>query len=100
MRRYSLVMPLAVASFVVGPRDANAFDMEKVTCQAFLASGSANMAAMIMWLRGYHAGKGGTIAFTVHNPYGGRLGHYCKNHPAESVIGASEQILTDLDRGI
>lgn len=100
MRRSSLVMMLAAAVFCAAAPGAAAFDMEKVTCQGFLAAGSANMAAMIMWLRGYHAGKGGTIAFAVHNPYGGRLGYYCKNHPTESVIGASEQILTDLDRGI
>ena len=58
------------------------------------------MASMIMWLRGYHAGKGGTIPFAVHNPYGGRLGFYCRNHPEERIIDASERILADLDSGV
>lgn len=100
MRRYPCVVMLVLACLVIHVPHAVALDMGKVTCQAFLGSGQANMAAMIMWLRGYHAGKGGTIPFETHNPYGGRLGYYCKNHPTESVISASEQILIDLDRGI
>jgi hypothetical protein len=32
--------------------------------------------------------------------YGGRLGFFCKQHPDTNLIEASEQILTDLDRGI
>lgn len=91
---------LAGVLLAAGTPQAHAFDMTKVTCHAFLASGKDNMAAMIMWLRGYHAGKGGTIPFVVHNPYGGRLGYYCRNHPGDSVISASEQILAELDRGI
>jgi hypothetical protein len=72
----------------------------KITCGAFLASGRDNMAAIIMWLRGYHAGKTGIIPYQSPDPYGGRLGFYCKQHPAANLIDASEQILTDLDRGI
>lgn len=56
-----------------------------------------------MWLRGYHAGKRGVVDVIEKppaDPYGGRLGHYCKGHPNESVIDASERILSDLDRGI
>jgi hypothetical protein len=77
--------------------------MSKGTCGAFLASGQANMTAPIMWLRGYHAGKRGVIDVIDKppaDPYGGRLGRHCRNHPSESVIGASERILLDLDRGI
>ena len=77
--------------------------MAKVTCRAFIASGHDNMAAMIMWLRGYHSGKLGVIAATDTAEmrfYGGRLGRYCKAHPDASVIDASEQILSDEDRGI
>lgn len=78
-------------------------DMSKVTCSDFLASGQANMAAIIMWLRGYHAGKRGVIDVIEKppaDPYGGKLGRYCKDHPQESVIDASERILSDLDRSI
>ena len=85
---------LFVAAFVVvGMPHANArTDMSKVTCGAFLASGQANMAAAIMWLRGYHAGKRGVIDVIDQPPadsYGGRLGRYCKDHQNESVIDAS-----------
>jgi hypothetical protein len=66
--------------------------MSIVSCRAFLGSGQANMAAIIMWLRGYHAGKRGVIDVIDQpptDPYGGRLGHYCKEHLGESVIDAS-----------
>src|ERR1700737_1977125 len=75
-------------------------DNRTITCREFLASGQANMAALISWLRGYHAGKTGVIPYQSPDPYGGRLGFYCKQHPDASVIDASEQILAELDRGI
>ncbi len=56
-----------------------------------------------MWLRGYHAGKRGVIDVIDQpptDPYGGRLGHYCKEHLGESVIDVSERILSELDHGI
>jgi hypothetical protein len=77
-----------------------ALDFSKVTCHAFLASGQGNMAAMIMFLRGYHAGKTGVIPYPSPDPYGGRLGFYCRQHPDTNLIDASEQILSDLDRGL
>jgi hypothetical protein len=77
-----------------------ALDFSKVTCHAFLASGQGNMAAMIMFLRGYHAGKTGVIPYPSPDPYGGRLGFYCRQHPDTNLIEASEQILSDLDRGL
>ena len=58
------------------------------------------MAALISWLRGYHAGKTGVIPFQSPNPYGGRLGFYCKQHPDANLIDSSEQILTTIDHGI
>ena len=94
----------AAAFVVVGmPHALARTDMSKVTCGAFLASGQANMAAAIMWLRGYHAGKRGVIDVIDQPPadsYGGRLGRYCNGHPNESVIDASERVLSDLDHGI
>ena len=103
MRRYHSVS-VALALLIAGAPDVSArTDMSIVTCRAFLASGQANMAAIIMWLRGYHAGKSGVIDIIDQppmDPYGGRLGHYCKEHPAESVIDASERTLSELGRGI
>ena len=103
MRRYHSV-PIALALLIAGVPDVSArTDMSLVTCRAFLASGQANMAAIIMWLRGYHAGKRGVIDVIDKppmDPYGGRLGHDCKEHPDESVINASERILSELDHGI
>jgi hypothetical protein len=58
------------------------------------------MAALINWLRGYHAGKTGIIPYQFPDPYGGQLGFYCKQHPDANLIEASEQILAVLDRGI
>jgi hypothetical protein len=102
--RLSRRVLFAVVFVVTGAPQAHArTDMSKVTCSAFLTSGQANMPAIIMWLRGYHAGKRGVVEVIEKPPaypYGGRLGHYCKGHPNESVIDASERILSDLDRGI
>ena len=75
-------------------------DNRTITCRGFLASGQANMAALISWLRGYHAGKTGVIPYQSPDPYGGRLGFYCKQHPDANLIDASEQILTTIDHGI
>jgi hypothetical protein len=72
----------------------------EITCSAFAASGRDNMAAIIMWLRGYHAGKSGVIPSHSNVTYGGRLGFYCRQHPNTGVIDASEQILSELDRGL
>jgi hypothetical protein len=61
------------------------------------------MSAIIMWLRGYHAGKTSRIASADEaqmRAFGGRLGRYCKDHPAASVIDASEQIQAEEDQGI
>jgi hypothetical protein len=71
-----------------------------ITCREFLASGHDNMAALISWLRGYHAGKTGVIPYQFPDSYGGRLGFYCKQHLDANLIEASEQILNALDQGI
>ena len=60
-------------------------DMSKVTCSDFLASGQANMAAIIMWLRGYHAGKRGVIDVIEKppaDPYGGKARPLLQGSPA------------------
>ena len=102
MKLYRRVLFAGVFAIVGTSAAYGRTDMSKVTCGAFLASGQANMAAAIMWLRGYHAGKRGVIDVIEQppgDPYGGRLGYYCKNHPNESVIDASERVLSDIDRG-
>jgi hypothetical protein len=103
MRLYRRVLCVVVFVVTGAPHAHARTDMSTVTCGGFLGSGQANMAAIIMWLRGYHAGKRGVIDVIEKPPadaYGGRLGRYCKDHPNESVIDASERILSDTDRGI
>lgn len=96
--RYCIVLAAGLLT-AAGP-DALALDLSKVDCRAFLASGQDNMAVMIMFLRGYHAGRTGTVAYDSAGPYPARLGRYCRDHPVANLIEASEQILGDLDRGI
>jgi hypothetical protein len=57
---YALTAALLVAAPSAQSRE---FDNSTITCAAFLGSGEANMAALISWLRGYHAGKTGIIPF-------------------------------------
>ena len=58
------------------------------------------MAVMIMFLRGYHSGKHGVIPYDSADHYSGKLGFYCGQHLDVTLIEASEQILTDLDRSL
>jgi hypothetical protein len=70
MRRYRRAS-IAVTLLVVGAAPVYArTDMSIVSCRAFLGSGQANMAAIIMWLRGYHAGKRGVIDIIDQPPRG------------------------------
>jgi acid stress chaperone HdeB len=79
---------------------ARSRDVSLITCGEFLASGQANMAVIITWLRGYHAGKSGVIPYDAGDPYAGRLGSYCGNHREANLLETSERILAELDRGI
>src|SRR5580704_1142348 len=78
--------------------DGKELDNRRITGRAFLASGQNNMAALISWLRGYHAGKSGVVPYQFPDAYGGRLGFYCQQHPDDNLIEASEKILTVLDQ--
>jgi hypothetical protein len=98
MRRFGLSFVVGIVLFIAGAGTAHSADMSKVSCGAFIASGRDNMAAMIMWLRGYHAGRNGVIDATDipgMREYGGRLGQYCKAHPSTGLIDASELILKE-----
>ena len=99
MRLYRCLLLAAVLAATASSARSEELDPAKVTCRSFLASGQANMAALIMWLRGYHAGKTGASAYQSGSAYGGQLGFYCKQHPDANLIDASERIITTLDRG-
>jgi acid stress chaperone HdeB len=99
--RLTCVVAVLAALAAGGPNaQSKELDNRTITCREFVASGRGNMAALISWLRGYHAGKTGVIPFQSPDPYGGRLGFYCRQHPAANLIDASEQILTTIDHGI
>jgi hypothetical protein len=89
---------LGIALMCAATSNAHATDMSQLSCPAFFATGHDNVAAMIMWLRGYHAGKTGaaTLADSADmKSFGTALGTYCKEHPDSSILGASEHVLTD-----
>ena len=70
-------MLVAAVSIVAAAPTARALDMSQLTCRAFFAAGHDNIAAMIMWLRGYHAGRTGSAIVadrTAMVNYGTRLG--------------------------
>jgi hypothetical protein len=94
--RYAL---FATAFVAASAPAAHSLDVSGVTCHQFLASGITNMAPMLMFLRGYHAGKTGVVPFDSHDSYAGRLGTYCRQHPDANLIESSERILVELDRG-
>jgi hypothetical protein len=58
--RLTFVVIVLAALATGGPSaQSKELDNRTITCREFLASGQANMAALISWLRGYHAGKTG-----------------------------------------
>jgi acid stress chaperone HdeB len=95
-----LVVGLAAALFAGSEAAAAPNDYAKIACRDFLASGQPNMAVIIWWLRGYHAGKTGSVVFDPTDPYAKRLGYYCRNHPLANLIETSERIFSELDHGI
>jgi hypothetical protein len=102
MRRRRSILIAGLLLAAAAP-SAHGFDVKHLSCSGFLASGQNNMQAIIMWLRGYHAGRSGIIASTDKaemSAYGERLGQYCKAHPGVGVIQASEQILDEREHGI
>lgn len=93
-------MLVAVAGLVIGSSGhAATRDYAKLTRGDFVTSGKANMAVLLWWLHGYHAGKSGNIPFETTDPYPSRLGFYCGSHRAENLFDTSERILNELDRG-
>jgi len=92
--------PVLLAAALAAAPVAYGLDFSKVTCRQFLASGRANMASMMMWLRGYHAGKSGTIPYDSADRWPARLGFYCRNHPDDNLIEVSERLLAEQDRGL
>jgi hypothetical protein len=96
MRLHGFILAATLTSTSV----PGVMDFSTVTCHAFLASGSRNMAATFMFLHGYHAGKTGVVAYPSNSSYAARLGKYCRDHPRANLIEASEQILSELDSGI
>jgi hypothetical protein len=62
MRLYCYIFLVVI--FVVSTPSVQSRELNNgtITCRQFLASGQANMAALIGWLRGYHAGKTGTTS--------------------------------------
>ena len=75
-------------------------DYGVLTCHDFVASGKDNIAVIIWWLRGHHAGKTAVNSFDPKDAYAKRLGSFCGSHPSANLIETSERILTELDRGI
>jgi len=93
---------IAAALVLASSQNALSLDMAHVTCHALATASNDDMAELIMWLRGYHAGKTGDMASTDTaelQEYGLDLGSYCKTHMDDLAINASEKILAEEHRG-
>ena len=100
MWRFVLTALLSGAVSQASAQNAGSRDYGALTCRDFLGSGKDNMAVIIWWLRGHHAGKTGVNSFDPKDAYARRLGFFCGSHPGVNLIETSEQILKELDRGI
>jgi len=67
-RLYRRVFLAAVVAASTPSAHGAEMDPAKTTCRAFLTSDQANMAVIIMWLRGYHAGKTGATSYQSSDP--------------------------------
>jgi hypothetical protein len=87
---------IAAALVLASSQSALSLDMAHVTCRGLATASNDDLAELVMWLRGYHAGKTGDMAATdiaELQEYGLDLGSYCKAHIDDLVIDASEKIL-------
>ena len=103
MRLRECALAASIAAMLLAgasPAAAVNRDYAQLTCGNFLASGKDNMAVLLWWLRGYHAGKSGEVAFDTADGYPARLGFYCGSHRGENLLENSEHILDELDHGI
>ena len=98
--RFLILIPLIAGANGVFAQDFGSRDYGAFTCHDFVASGTQNMAVIIWWLRGYHAGKTDVRTFNAKDVYAKRLGAFCGGHPGANLIETSERLLTELDRGI
>jgi hypothetical protein len=101
MRLYCFA--LVIILFVAPSAHSKELDFTTATCRTFLEVEQANMAAVMMWLLGYHTGKTGIFPFKEIDSFGsyaGRLLVYCKQHPDRNLIEASEEIFSVFDRGL
>jgi hypothetical protein len=97
-----LYLGLIVAALVFGTSNTLGLDMAHVTCRVFATASDDDIGVVLMWLRGYHAGKTGSIAATdiaELQAYGLNLGRYCKDHTDDLIINASEKILAGERQG-
>ena len=100
IRRVVTAALVSSAVALAGAQNAVTRDYGALTCRDFVGSGKDNMAVIIWWLRGHHAGKTGVSSFDPKDAYAKRLGFFCGSNPSANLIEASERILADLDRGI
>ena len=99
MRGFVILALASVAVAQANAQNAGTRDYGALTCRDFVGSGKDNMAVIIWWLRGHHAGKTGVNSFDPKDAYAKRLGFFCGSNPRANLIEASERILNDLDRG-
>jgi HdeA/HdeB family len=89
---------VAALVFVGTSLHALSLDMANVTCGIFATASDDDIGVVIMWLRGYHAGKTGSVPVidtSQLQAYGLNLGRYCKDHSGDLIIDASEKILVE-----
>lgn len=97
-----LYLSLIVAALLFGASNTLSLDMAHVTCRIFATASDDDIGVVIMWLRGYHAGKTGSIPAidtAQLQAYGLNLGRYCKDHTGDLIIDASERILAEQHPG-
>lgn len=93
---------IAAAFVLASSQSALSLDMAHVTCRALATASNDDMAVLIMWLRGYHAGKTADMTATDTaelQEYGLDLGSYCKAHMDDLAVDASEKVLAEEHRG-
>jgi HdeA/HdeB family len=92
---------IAAALVLAATSSALGLDMAHVTCGALVTADNDDIEAVVIWLRGYHAGKTGDMATTDNaelQEYALDLGTYCKSHIDDLAVHASENILAGKHR--
>jgi acid stress chaperone HdeB len=92
-----LAAALAGALCAASPvQAADKLDLSTIKCKDFIGSSKENIGLILMWLEGYYNDEDAPpiVDFDKMKSDGTKLGEYCGKNPNDSLITASEEVMS------